>query len=437
MTGIAEPLLARLLPDDLLEEVRCRFEPFLVGRVSPGAVERDRSGTPMPRELLREAGELGLMGFSAAKEVGGGGRSWREWGLVLHEVAYRCSDTSFPMLLAYCGTVSKMLYETGRSDLLDRYVRPMVRGTCLGGFGWSEGHDPFSFQTEARRSGDGYLLSGEKLPIANGLIADVFMIFAKDVATDDVICLLVEREDRGVEITPYNAMGLRAAGMARVQFHDVPIPAWRVLRDFDGLSYGQQFLNERRFEMPCWALGRMRVLFETCVAELSQRIRYGLPLTEMQAVQAAIGRMYVWLEASRLVVKAMLEDVERHECDPLWHPPFAVAKCVVIGHALQICRTVQSITGGAGVFEQRPYERLVRDLQCLDPIAGTLATLEVDLGILVTAEIKRRSGAAKTDRPDDVNGARMPLEKRQIGGEADDVRDVREPSAVLQFSEAH
>ncbi len=395
-------MLRSLAPEPFAREMRDRFGAFLDERVSPGAAERDRACRPISRELLREAGDLGLLGFTMPAAVGGGGRTRREWGLVLHEIGYRCDDTSFPMLLAYCATVTKMLHETGRSDLLSRYVAPMVRGERLGGFGWSEGHDPFSFETIARpcdpsqpspsgsAAGD-YVLSGEKVPIANGLIGDVFMIFAKHAVTGDVVCLLVERDDPGVEITPYAAVGLRAAGMARVRLRDVRVPGWRVLRDCDALSYGQRFLNDRRLEMPCWALGRMRAMFETCARDLGKRVRYGLPLTEMQTIQAAFGRMFIGLEASRLVVQATLEGAEGDAFDPLWHPLLAVGKSVVVEHALAMCRTVQDITGGAGVFDLGPYERTIRDLQCLNPIAGTLMTLQVDLGILALAEVRRAS----------------------------------------------
>src|SRR5262249_54121734 len=137
-------------------------------------------------------------------------------------------------------------------------------------------------------------------------------------------------------------------------------------------------------------LGRMRRLFEASVDELSRRIRYKLPLTEMQTIQAAIGRMYIGLETSRLVVKGALERVEREDHDRLWDPALAVAKVHVIEQALAMCRTLQDILGGAGVFEERPYERPIRDLSCLNAIAGTLATLEVDLGIFAKGEVMRR-----------------------------------------------
>jgi alkylation response protein AidB-like acyl-CoA dehydrogenase len=387
--GRSQKLLHTLLPEELQDEVHRRFGRFVKTRINPGAVERDRSGTPISRELMREAGALGLLGFNVPAHVGGGGRSWREWALVLHEIGYLTDDTAFPMLLAYCGTVTKMLYQTGRTDLLMRYVRPMTKGHLLGGFGWTEGQDPFNFKTVARKTQAGYVLSGQKTPIANAQIGDVFMIFARNAESGDTMCLLVEREDPGVEITPCNAMGLRGAGLGRVRFDEVEIPEWRVLCEHDALSYGQQFLNERRLEMPCWALGRMRKIFETAVHELAHRIRYGLPLTEMQTIQSAIGKMSIALETSRMVVESMLERVDGEVFDSLWDPPLAINKCFVIEQALGMCRTVQDIMGGAGVLESAPYERTIRDLQCLNPIAGTLQTLQVDLGVLATGEIER------------------------------------------------
>ncbi len=394
MAGSA--LLGSLAPEAIVHEVRETLGDWLERRVDPGASKRDRTGTPFSTSLLREAAALGLFGFTVPREVGGAGRPWREWGLFLHEIAYRCTDTSLPMLLAYCGTLIKLLHESGRPDLVDRYVRPMTRAERLPAFAWSEGRDALSFRTTLRRSSRGYTLSGEKLPIANGMIADVFLVFARSDWSGDVVAVLVEREDAGVELSPYLATGLRAAGMARLRMHEVELPEDRMLVASDGLSFGQRFLNDRRLEMPCWALGRMRALVETAVHELSQRVRYGLPVTEMQAVQAAIGRMVAAIETSRLVLAGALDRIAAEAHDPYWDPPLAVAKLHVVEQALAVSRTLQDILGGAAVFEAAPYERTIRDLSCLNPIAGTMATLEVDLGIRAIADVeqRRRRGAA-------------------------------------------
>jgi len=386
----AASLIASLAPPEIAREVRARFGAFMRDRIDPGAAERDRTATPISRELLREAGALGLLGFTVPAIAGGAARSWREWGWVLHEIGYLSGDTSFPMLLAYLGTLSKMLFDTGRDDLIQRYVRPMVAGHRFGGFAWSEGHDPFTFQTTVDETPSGYVIDGVKGPIADGLIADVFMVFARDRRTDDLVTVLVERDDPGVSLTPYPATGLRASGMARLHLDRVPLSRGRVLVSTDGLSYGQRFLNERRLEMPCWALGRMRALLETCVAELAERIRYGLPLTEMQTIQAAIGRMHAGLETSRMVLDSVLSRIGDGLHDPLWDPPLALAKYHVIREALGMCRTLQDILGGAAVFQAAPYERAIRDLSCLNAIAGTMLTLEVDLGILTVGDVELR-----------------------------------------------
>src|SRR5262249_633017 len=76
--------LPPLTPPEIAVEVRERFGRFIAERVNPGARDRDRTATPLSRELLREAGDVGLMGFTLPVEMGGGGRRWREWGLVLH-----------------------------------------------------------------------------------------------------------------------------------------------------------------------------------------------------------------------------------------------------------------------------------------------------------------------------------------------------------------
>src|ERR1700704_747380 len=102
---MGEARLVRALADGALrDEVMSRFGGFLRDRIDPGTRGRDRAGEPFARELLVEAGALGLFGFTVPTSVGGAGRTWGEWGLVLHEIAYACADTSFPMLLAYCGT---------------------------------------------------------------------------------------------------------------------------------------------------------------------------------------------------------------------------------------------------------------------------------------------------------------------------------------------
>ncbi len=350
-----------------------------IEEINKGTSERDRTASPISREQLKQAGELGLSGFTVAKEAGGQGRSHVEWGMLLREFGRLCTDRALPLLLAYRQSVTNMLFDTGRQDLIDRYVRPMVKGECFGGFGWSEDKDPFSFKTSIHKTSQGYVLEGQKIPIAGAQTADVFLVLARR-EDDDLMVVLVERDDPGVEIKPYVATGLRALGLGTVHFEGVRLQSDRIIAKRDGVSYGQRFFNERRTTMPCWALGCIEALFEHTVKELSQRIRYGLPVTEMQTVQAALGRVHVSMEASLQMILHSLNHVLSGEYNKVWDLTVTTGKYFVVEQALASLRTLQSIVGGAAVFAESPYERAMRDLHCLIPIAGTQQLLECDIG---------------------------------------------------------
>jgi alkylation response protein AidB-like acyl-CoA dehydrogenase len=105
-------------------------------------------------------------------------------------------------MLAYCGTVTKLLWETKRADLIDRYVRPMASGECFGGFAWSEGTTPFRSQpAEARWSR--WVLDGRKCPIADGQIAELVMTFAKNAGRAHSRCGVGVRPHVSVWVRPH------------------------------------------------------------------------------------------------------------------------------------------------------------------------------------------------------------------------------------------
>lgn len=383
----SDRLLVSLARPDMVQEVRERYGRFVRDRVDPGAYARDRSAKPFSRDVLEGAADLGLMGFMMPEAVGGEQRDWHHWALVLHELAYMSADTAFPMLLAYCGTVTRLLYETHRPDLIDRYVLPMVKGRCIGGFAWSEGGDPFSLRTTLAKEGDAYVLCGSKSPLTNGLLADVALTFARNVETGNVVGVLVERADQGVHVAPAPGRGLRAGGMAEWRFDQVTLPEERIFVHSDGDAFAQRFFNERRLEMCCWVLGRMRSLFERCVNDLSGGIRFRR--LDPQEIDSAIGKMFMGLETSRLLLASVLERVDRGEYDWKWNPPLSVLKHHVIAQASELCGSIQYLAGGYAAIGSGPYERHIRDLESLKPIAGTMATLAVDLGGLVVDEMQQ------------------------------------------------
>ena len=159
----------------------------------------------------------------------------------------------------------------------------------------------------------------------------------------------------------------------------------------DRIGHGQWFLNERRISLACMALGKLEALFEGMVANLTARRRYQLPVTEMQAVQAGLGRCWAALEAIRAMVDRRLRQVSRDQessADTTWDPTVAVTKYVVLEQMSAMLGIAQHLLGGSWYFDDEPFGRWMRDLQGFIPAAGTQATLEVDLGIWGTAMAK-------------------------------------------------
>jgi alkylation response protein AidB-like acyl-CoA dehydrogenase len=234
------------------------------------------------------------------------------------------------------------------------------------------------------------VIRGAKKPLGGGMIATAYVIFARDATTGDVIAAIVERDDPGVSVEPVRAMGLRSVGFGHVTLTDVRIPKERVLAATDGVSFGQAFLNLARLQIPVWVLGRMRSFFERCVVELQRRVRYGIPVAEMQAVQATFGRMAVALETTRLVVRSALARAGQCQHESYWDASFALAKYHAVEQALAFGRAAQNILGGAAVFESDGFERELRGFNCLVANAGTQLVLEIDLGVLAAAETGHR-----------------------------------------------
>lgn len=395
------PSGATLHPRDLREavfaEAEERFGRFIRERVNPGARERDRTGLPLSRELLREATAIGLANYHAPAGAGGG-RSSAEWGLLLEWVGYECDDLALPVLLGYRQTLCNLLHELGdpgelgagssgaRPHLRERFAEPLVTGTRSMSVAYTEGADPFSFRSSARKVDGGYVIDAHKSMISGAMTADWILTFVAGKERD-LIAVVVDASDPGINLTARDLMGMRSLGVASMDVEDVFVPDDDVVVARDGLTCAQQFFNARRLNAPCSAVGRVQRLFESTAVDLSRRVRYRLPVAEMQSVQARLGQAYVAIETARTVLYDALWRAERGMCDPVWDPAITVSKYFVVEQAASVAHSLAYVLGGAAYDRANPYERAVRDIQALIHIAGTQATLETDLGIRAIGEV--------------------------------------------------
>ncbi|MGI5239290.1 acyl-CoA dehydrogenase family protein [Dactylosporangium sp. CA-139066] len=353
-------------------------------------MDRDGAGAPLPQELMRTAARQGLQAFALPKEIGGEDADPLAWGMVLEQIGYRCEDVAFPLLLSVRTTIAKMLVNTGRADLIERYAMPIAAGRCAAATAYTEDADPFTMGTRLRSTGAGYVLDGHKTYVSGGLLADVFLTYPVD-ETGDMIACLVHRDDPGVEVNPVDAIGHRSVGGASVTFHAVPLTPDRVLQTGDGLTHAQLFLNDRRLLICCAPLGRAQDILERCVARVTSTVRYGEPLSEMKNVQATLGRMYAAIEASRATLYRALERMARGEGDPIFDPVVSAAKYFVTEQVRFVLDGAFRVLGGHAYYGDLHFGRYLRDFAGLVAAAGTQDVLEVNLGVAAVTRLRRRT----------------------------------------------
>jgi len=371
-------------------EARERFSSYIRDVVEPGVLERDRDGKALGPEILRGAADAGLTRFAMPREVNGEGRDLFDWGIVLEEIGYLCSDGAFPMVLSAALSTVEELVASKRPELVERYALPIARGEAIGGFAYTEGSDPFHFKTIAKRDGSSWVLSGRKSFVTAGTYANPIKVYVRDEASDDLLAFLVERGDPGVTLEPVQAIGLRSGGYAILTLNDVRLDEDRLFVKSDGLGHVQAYLNRRRPILVCGALGTVRAMLERAVDLIAPKVRYGRGVLEYPNVQAAIGKTYAALETSRTMVYRALARFADGSADPMWDPYGTIAKYTATETALDAAQRLMRVLGTEGFLEATHWDRYLRDFSGMIIGAGPQDLTEMDLGVRFAAELETR-----------------------------------------------
>ena len=362
----------------LRSEADHRFGRFIRERVNPGADERDRLCQALPRDLLEEAGRLGLLGFSLPREIGGEGRDKFEWGIVVQEVAQISRDPAFSSMMDLNAGVAE-LFVTARPELAGRYADPMAAGRLVCPPAAYESRDPFDYLTTASQRGDVWVLDGTKPLIGGALIADAFLVYAKDTESSDILAFVIERDDRGVRVDPVSTMGLHSMGFGSLTLSRVHLREDRLVVEADALSTMNGYLRNRRVMTACAVVGHMRALFDDCLLALEDRQRSGRSLLEFPNVQRTVGEMYVALEGSQAIVHHALAKIDGAR-DQFFDPIAMAAKQFVAEQAIKMGMAVMNLHGGQGYMSQHPWERFMRDALSLVGGQGAQELLLIQLG---------------------------------------------------------
>jgi acyl-CoA dehydrogenase len=343
--------------------------------LEPQVLERERNGergiTAEEVSALQEkARRSGFFGVQTPQEYGGMGL-----GAVMHAlIEVELGRTFVPFKLG--GDADNILFEADDAQR-ETYLRPTIEGTRKSCFAITEpgaGSDARNIRTSAVRHGDEWVITGEKTFITGGDVADFALVFAvtdpdkhRDGRTDEsVTCFLVDRE-AGWTSAPIPTMG--EWGPASLSFEGVRVPHSAILgEEGRGFALAMRWIGKGRYLLPARALGSCERLVEMAVEHARNRVTFGEPIANRQAIQWMIADSAVEIEALRWLVLTAAWQVDQGLDS---RQAQSTAKLYGGVHANQIVDRVLQIHGGMGYTRELPIERWYRELRLLRIYEGT------------------------------------------------------------------
>ena len=355
--------------DELL--VRRTARDFVDDHVIPIIEECFREGR-FPREVVPLMGQLGFFGASL-QGYGCAGMSNVEYGLVTQELE-RGDSGLRSFVSVQSALVMYPIYAFGSDEQKNTWLPALAKGEKLGCFGLTEpgfGSNPSGMTTTARKSGDGYTLSGEKMWITSGNIADVAIIWAKVEDEDDLVRgFLVETDRPGFRADEvHGKWSLRASVTSGLSLQDVHVPAANVLPGSGGLKSPLMCLNQARYGIGWGALGAAMDCYNTALNYSKTRKQFhNAPIASHQLIQEKL----VWMASEIAKGQLLSLHVGRlKDAGAVGHQHISMAKRNNVWMALECARTARDILGANGITEDYPIMRHMMNLESVKTYEGT------------------------------------------------------------------
>lgn len=355
--------------DELL--VRRSARDFVNDNVIPIIEDCFREGR-FPRELVRKMGEMGFYGANL-KGYGCAGMSNVEYGLVMQELE-RGDSGLRSFVSVQSALVMYPIYTFGTDEQKNAWLPALASGEKIGCFGLTEpgfGSNPGGMTTRARKSGADYILSGEKMWITSGNIADVAVIWAKVEEEDDrVRGFLVETDRPGFSAQEvHGKWSLRASITSGLSLQDVRVPAANLLPGTDGLKSPLMCLNQARYGIGWGAIGAAMDCYSTALQYAQTRKQFrNEPIASHQLVQEKL----VWMASEISKAQLLSLHVGRlKDAGTVGHQHISMAKRNNVWMALECARMARDILGANGITEDYPIMRHMMNLESVKTYEGT------------------------------------------------------------------
>jgi glutaryl-CoA dehydrogenase len=322
------------------------------------------------REIINEAGELGLLGVMTDPKYGGQGLGYVAYGLIAREIER--VDSGFRSSISVQNSLVMHPIEAyGSEDQKQAYLPKLATGEMVGCFGLTEpdaGSDPGGMKTVAKRSSAGFVLSGSKMWITNSPIADIAVVWAK-LDGEEIRGFIVERGAKGFSTPAIEGkMSLRASVTGEIVLDEVEVPEDSMLPNARGLGGPFGCLNKARFGIAWGAMGAAEFCWHAARQYVLDRKQFGRPLGANQLIQKKLADMQTEIALGLHGALALGRALEAGRAAP---PAVSLMKRNNCGKALDIARAARDMHGGNGISDEFHVIRHMLNLETVNTYEGT------------------------------------------------------------------
>ncbi|KQU51326.1 isovaleryl-CoA dehydrogenase [Bosea sp. Leaf344] len=356
------------------DAIRDTVHGFAQEKIAPRAEEIDRTNM-FPRDLWPQMGALGLHGITVKEEDGGSGLGYLEHCVAIEEVS-RASASVGLSYGAHSNLCINQIARHGTAAQKAKYLPKLISGEHVGALAMSEpgaGSDVVSMKTRAVKQGDRYVLTGNKMWITNGPVAETLVVYAKtdpEAGARGITAFLIEKGMKGFSTAQkLDKLGMRGSDTCELVFDGCEVPEENVLGQVGrGVNVLMSGLDYERVVLAAGPLGIMQAALDVVMPYIHERKQFGQAIGEFQLVQGKVADMYVMMNACKAYVYSVAKACDRGETT---REDAAGAILIAAEKATQIALDAIQLLGGNGYINDYPTGRLLRDAKLYEIGAGT------------------------------------------------------------------
>lgn len=394
------------------ENLRKIIRQFAEEEIKPIAFTLDQENK-FPSEIVKKLADMGMMGIPYPKEYGGAGLDVISYAIAVEELS-RIDGGVGVILSAHSSLGAYPIAAFGTEEQKQKYLIPLAKGEKIGAFGLTEenaGSDAGGTETTAVLDDDYYILNGEKIYITNGGEADTYIVFAvttPDIGVRGISAFIVEKGWEGFTFGKYyDKMGIRSSATAELIFNNVKVPKENLLgKEGQGFKIAMSTLDGGRIGIAAQALGIAQGAYENALEYSKERVQFGKPISQKQAISFKLADMATKLRAARFLVYSAAELKENNQP---YGMEAAMAKLYASEIGIEVVNDALQVFGGSGYLKGMDIERAYRDARICTIYEGTSEIQRIVIASNIIGKMAKTEHGGKAAKVGPATGYRKKI----------------------------